>query len=648
MKGSFDKIMKSKPRRFSLLDLYRVFLGFAIIEGALVLWFFLRIRYSTKQFLIFNHSLQHLIIGAAILLAVGIFVFFLVDSLSSQKVLKNLEVRIETLLRIDISHPILKTSLIVIVLICGIASLFFYPLPYLQRLVFFIPNLDIFANLGERVGFLAIWIFLICIKVLILYSFSGRKASNALAIPVKLMVISWTVGIFFLGLFLLWSLVSKTFSLQAFLVPGMKILILSIWFSIWALLSRNKKWADRVFHTFVCLSIGLFYLLVCIQFAQWFDNWGPRHKDHFILLADAFLHGKLYLDPALLSGTHDLVFHNGHWYQSFPPFPALLMLPFIAISSLKVFNYTAFSIAAGACAVVVIYLIIDQLIRLGWSKLSRSGVVWLTALFAFGTVYWWLSVHVADGFLCQVVTVLACGLAFLSVLKRYPPWLAGAFLTMAILCRPNVFVLWPALLAITIQLNLVEEKVNWRQAFIWSAISAIPVILGMGCLLYYNHVRFGNFFDFGYATLNGSDFILENVQKYGVWNLHYAPFNLSSMFMFLPQLTARCKYYLPRGFGMSILLTTPAILYVARKFKINWWMGGCWASIILSIALLAMYSNNGANQYGYRYVMDFFIPVIMLIAWTAGQKVSWLLKTLILASILINYYGTISWFYSPC
>jgi hypothetical protein len=123
MKGSFDKIMKSKPRRFSLLDLYRVFLGFAIIEGALALWFFLRIRYSTKQFLIFNHSLQHLIIGAAILLAVGIFVFLLVDSLSSRKVLKNLELRIETLLRIDISHPILKTSLIVIVLICGIASL---------------------------------------------------------------------------------------------------------------------------------------------------------------------------------------------------------------------------------------------------------------------------------------------------------------------------------------------------------------------------------------------------------------------------------------------------------------------------------------------------------------------------------------------
>ncbi len=46
--------------------------------------------------------------------------------------------------------------------------------------------------------------------------------------------------------------------------------------------------------------------------------------------------------------------------------------------------------------------------------------------------------------------------------------------------------------------------------------------------------------------------------------------------------------------------------------------------------------------------MDFIIPVIMIIAYNAGRKVSWFLKTLIIASIIINYYGTISWFNSPC
>ena len=189
---------------------------------------------------------------------------------------------------------------------------------------------------------------------------------------------------------------------------------------------------------------------------------------------------------------------------------------------------------------------------------------------------------------------------------------------------------------------------NWKYIFRWGVFSAIPVVLGVALLTYYNFVRFGNFFDFGYATLNGSAFIMENVQSHGVWSYHYIPFNLRSMFVSLPQLTPECKYYLPRGNGMSILMTTPALIYVLRKFKISWWLGGCWASILLSIALLSLYSNNGAIQYGYRYVMDFIIPVIMIIAYNAGEKISALLKTFTIISIIINYYGTISWFKSPC
>jgi hypothetical protein len=61
-----------------------------------------------------------------------------------------------------------------------------------------------------------------------------------------------------------------------------------------------------------------------------------------------------------------------------------------------------------------------------------------------------------------------------------------------------------------------------------------------------------------------------------------------------------------------------------------------------------MYSNNGSQQYGSRYMMDFMITIIMLIAYNAGERVSALLKTLIIASIFINYYGTLSWFRGPC
>jgi hypothetical protein len=239
-------------------------------------------------------------------------------------------------------------------------------------------------------------------------------------------------------------------------------------------------------------------------------------------------------------------------------------------------------------------------------------------------------------------------LAFLAVLKKYPAWISGICLAAAVMSRPNVIVLWPALLAIVIQLNIKDERVNWKQVFKWSLLSAIPLILGVGLLLYYNFLRFDNFLDFGYTTINGSKTIVSNVRQYGLFNLHFAPFNLRSILFFPPELKLKCAYYIPRGWGMSIVFTTPAVIYLFRKAKINWWIGGCWCSIILSIILLALYSNNGANQYGYRYVMDFMIPVIMIIAFNMGEKVSGILKTLIIASISINYYGILSWYKSPC
>jgi hypothetical protein len=61
-----------------------------------------------------------------------------------------------------------------------------------------------------------------------------------------------------------------------------------------------------------------------------------------------------------------------------------------------------------------------------------------------------------------------------------------------------------------------------------------------------------------------------------------------------------------------------------------------------------MYHTNGALQYGYRYMLDFMVPALMLIAYNIGERISLPMKVLIIASILINYYGTYSWFKGPC
>jgi hypothetical protein len=638
--------LKPKFKRISLFDFYQLFLGLAILEGFLALWFLFRVPSETRNTYLASFSLQRIGLGFVIIIVLGVFIYSLYDSFKSHKLLAFLTSRLATILDFDINHTLIKTSLILI-LTSSLACILFYWFPELQRLIFFLPNNYIITVLGERAGLLIGWIALISLQILILYAISGRKASHSITTPVRLMVVSWMIEIFVFVYFALWSLIAKKLAMDVLLGPGAKILILSAWFSLWAFLNNRKGWAERIFLLFTCISIWLCVFIVSLQFAQWFDRWHTPTLDQFNLLAYAILHGKLYLiNPP---DTGGLTFFKGHWFVPVPPFPAILMLPFIATLGIQGFNTTTFSLVLAATSAVIVYLILHRLIQSSWIKLSYSGAIWLTALFSFGTMYWFLSIDSRLWYISQVVTVLFSGLAFLSVLRKWSPWLTGICLAGAILCRPDVFTLWPALLGMAIQLNLnAEKKIKWKEVIKWGVQSAIPVVIGVGMLFSYNYLRYGSFSDFEYGNINGAVWILQDVQKYGLFSPHFMAYNLYYMFFARPPLTAACGYFLTRNWGMSMLATTPAIIYVIRRLKISWWTLGCWCSILLSIIVLSMYSNNGSQQYGSRYMMDFMIPMIMLIAYNAGERVSVLLKTLIIASIFINYYGTLSWFRGPC
>ena len=642
-------VTNSKLKRLTLLDFYRLFLSLGILENILAGWYLFSLPSKTQNVFLAGYSLQRIGAGLAVCFVLGVYIFLLTDSFRPQKFLKFLTAWLESILKNDVHHILIRSAL-VIIMAASLGRLLFYWLyifPDFQRLVFFLGNNYIVWGLETLPKILIGWIFLISLKILLLDLIWSRKTSRPLSVQARLMVVSWTIELLVLVYFVAWSLVTRTLVLEILLGPGVKILILSVWFTGWVLLDKQKDWGRRIFLLFTCISIWLCVFIVSLQFAQWFDRWNTPSLDQFNLLAYALLHGKLYLiNPP---DTGGLTFFKGHWFVPVPPFPAILMLPFIAILGIQGFNTTTFSLALAAISAVIVYLILDSQIQSGWSKLTHSGAGWLTALFSFGTMYWFLSIDSRLWYISQVVTVLFSGLAFLSALKKQSPWITGVCLAVAVMCRPNVCVLWPALVGISIQLSLItQEKTNWKYIWKWSAQSAIPVVVGVGLLLGYNYLRYGNIFDFEYGNINGAVWILQNVQKYGVFSTHFLASNLNSMFLAPPPLTAECGYYLTRNWGMSMFATTPAIIYVFRRFKISWWTLGCWCSILLSIVVLAMYSNNGSQQYGYRYMMDFTIPMIMLIAYNAGERISAPQKTLIIASIFINYYGTISWFKGPC
>jgi hypothetical protein len=238
-----------------------------------------------------------------------------------------------------------------------------------------------------------------------------------------------------------------------------------------------------------------------------------------------------------------------------------------------------------------------------------------------------------------VLTVTFLALGILCALRSWSPWLVGLCLGAAVACRPNVIVLWPFCLAIMLQLKKDSGgRIQFWNVAGWAVASALPVVFSVGGLLYYNYLRFENFFDFGYTTIHGWDRLVQDAQTYGMFNLHFVGRNLNLMFLKAPTFMAEKPWIWIETEGLSMFLITPALFYIFRRYEKKIWVLGAWAGVLLSVGLLALYHNTGAYQFGYRYVLDFILPVVMLMAATL-KKAPWPLIVLIILSILINLAG---------
>ncbi len=396
-----------------------------------------------------------------------------------------------------------------------------------------------------------------------------------------------------------------------------------------------------------CLTIFLYWQIAVLI------NWVNKHSYAFWdLLVTQLLQGKLYIENPPY--THDLTFYNGKWYVPMPPLPALVMLPIAYLIGVEEINPSLLSIVYSAINGVLVFLILRQLAQRKWLELSWNGIFWLMVVFLFGTPHLWVGISGRGWYVSQVLTVLCLSLAAYATLRDWPAWVVGAFLGLAMLSRPNSLMTWPLFFAIAMQmLRENQGKATWKQAFFWSLKSAIPVALAVLTLMTYNYLRFGDIRDFGYTTVNAGPDIVANVKSYGLFSFHFVPYNLYVMFLKLPQIHWGVPWPVqPKGAlwpldptttGMSIFATTPVFFYLFRRYSRQWWILGAWAAIFCNLIMLSLYSNTGSAQFGYRYVLDFITPLILMLAIGVGKRVPWHFIVVTLLSIIINIYGAY-WF----
>ncbi len=441
----------------------------------------------------------------------------------------------------------------------------------------------------------------------------------------------------------------------------------------------------------------------------------PRFYNHFVWQADAFLHGQTtiaYPVPATADSVGNAFFQDvleqvgpdgqptGRGIIPFPPLPAVVLVPFVAI----------WGLATDEQAIAGLLGVVD--VAIAWWALGalriRPGVrLAITLFLAFGTVFWyaaelgttWWFAHVValapallavglairadpasqvdEGEADDAATEDAEGRADVAARHRVLAWLRHP---IALLDRRQVLVGLLFGLAGTARLTvllgapffiLVGSGGSWPRRAVSAGVgAAIPVAV----LVAYNLASTGHVFNPAYDHLYQLEALgyptLDYHIEWGIEDVRYIPQNLAIMLFSTPValptvvpaalgngeplctaanavrglLNVDCPLALPRDTGMSLLLTSPAWLLAIPALRLygrsRLVTGSVLATVLVAVVNL-MHFSQGWVQFGYRFSLDFtpFALPLVALGFEGGTRRRAVAVALIVVSVAVNAWG---------
>ena len=332
-------------------------------------------------------------------------------------------------------------------------------------------------------------------------------------------------------------------------------------------------------------------------------------------------------------------------YVSFPPFPAVVMLPFVAVSHLK-FNDVLFTAIWAALNPVLLFLLLRRLKARSYSKRSVVDDLWLTVMFGVGSVYYFSSVVGQVWFTAHVIGVTcAIGYAWAS-LDAVHPMLAGLCVGLGYATRPAMGFMVPFFMFEAVRATGGWDRLRtWRREGLPHGLLpklvrfAIPAGAVLVILMVHNYLRFEQFTEIGHKYLNIG--WQERIQRWGLVNYHFLSRNLTCALLLLPRILTQYPFVKVSEHGMSMLVTTPTLGYTVAPAERSPLARGLWLSILTTALPSLLYQNSGFQQFGYRFSLDYIVFLVMLLA-VGGRKLTWLFKALVIFGVAVNLFGAIT------
>jgi hypothetical protein len=399
------------------------------------------------------------------------------------------------------------------------------------------------------------------------------------------------------------------------------------------------------------LAVGLGVVAACLAL---YVLTRPAHQviyNHFAWQAQAWLEGAFSIryPVAASAGSPGNDYFNdvipvfgadglptGRGMIPFPPLPAIVLLPFVAVFGIAV-DQVLLAVVIGALDVGLAFWVLGRLD-------VRPSVRLVLALFAAsGTALWYAASLGSTWFFAHVVavalTLAAVGVALDADRRRATPdparrglldgrqLAAGFLLGLAATSRMTVAFGLPFLFLV--------GGGGWRSRTVSATIGMAIPVLG---LLAYNLASTGSLFSPVYEELYRYEVVaypdLGYQAAWSLQDLRYIPQNLGVMLFGLPTLmppcdpgvarlpwsAAGCSWVIPEQRGMSFLLASPAYL-LAVPALVRWRDRRVVGALVATAAIATvnlMHFSQGWVQFGYRFSLDF--APFLLVAVALGTE----------------------------
>lgn len=349
---------------------------------------------------------------------------------------------------------------------------------------------------------------------------------------------------------------------------------------------------------------------------------GDTPYNYFTRLASAFLDGKIYLEKAP-DWLNELVPADGNkFFVPYPPMPAIILTPFaLLFKDILEQQHLAHLLGAGI-AVLVMKLAFNL-------KKGRKVAVYMGILAGAGTIIWYLSSIGSSWYLGQLTAAFFLTAALVEVFGEKRPALVGVFLGASYLSRIQTILSFPLFLFLL-------NNAHGKKGLIKFAAGLFPFLAFNA---FYNFVRFGVFWDKGYMLIPG---VLEEPwYQNGIFDLSYVPRHIKAAFFSFPEFIKNPPYIIPSLKELSIWITTPAFIYALKAPLKRMVTKLTYFSILLVSIPIITHGTTGFSQFGYRFAVDFYPLIFLLMILGIKKKPSWHHYLLLGLSILVNTWGVI-------